>query len=553
MLFALLAITAATVSAQQWELIDSPHSPSPRAGHTMTFVGDTLYLFGGFSGAGQALNDLWRWDDTAGDWIEMHPTNPPSPRYGHAAVAAGGRLWVILGQDGTPTGSIWVYDPATNAWHDDTPPGAELVSRIQHAATVIAHPDGSDTIYFTGGLSFFFEALTEAWAIDVTGSKSTDLRRLADLPVGLYGHALAPSKPLTPGALDRIANSYGRTIESVSDRLIYLELANVPSEWIDQPGDPVTFNRVASAPTLDGRTLVVGDRPLDDGPQNEILIQTLSHGEGDVEIDTQNIPTIPVARFESTCAVAVDGIGSRYFTVGGGRTLDGTYFDDYWQGPYGGLPLRFPRLVPAANGAGVGTEWTTRWSGINGSDLNCDFNFSDREIRRTDNVVGDWFGVADATGWVRVQADHAVSATSRTFSTSGGEPGTPTYGQGIPAVPVSDSFGSAARPVATIPGLERSADPTMGLRSNLILINLGETEITLEATLYDGGQLLGTTTYTLRGFGLQIVTDVFRTVTGMDVTRGSAFVRSTTPGGRFFAAGSMVDNQRGDGTWVPGQ
>ncbi|MBU1239725.1 hypothetical protein KKF84_11465 [Myxococcota bacterium] len=72
---------------------------SPRAGHTVTAVGDSLYLVGGFTnhdGTAVALNDVWKSGDGL-SWIQLLETAPFEPRTSHCAVSFQDRLWIMGG------------------------------------------------------------------------------------------------------------------------------------------------------------------------------------------------------------------------------------------------------------------------------------------------------------------------------------------------------------------------------------------------------------------------------------------------------------------------
>lgn len=91
--------------------------PEPRRDHSLSSDGAGLYLFGG-RGDG-TFADFWQYDPTAEAWTELAPTGP-SPRFGHNAAwhKLSNRLIVFGGQsgDGTFVNDLWTYDPATDLW-----------------------------------------------------------------------------------------------------------------------------------------------------------------------------------------------------------------------------------------------------------------------------------------------------------------------------------------------------------------------------------------------------------------------------------------------------
>lgn len=52
--------------------IDGIDKPCPRAAHGGICVNQFIYIFGGLSESGEALNDLWRFDTTANTWTSLH-------------------------------------------------------------------------------------------------------------------------------------------------------------------------------------------------------------------------------------------------------------------------------------------------------------------------------------------------------------------------------------------------------------------------------------------------------------------------------------------------
>jgi hypothetical protein len=169
--------------------------PSPRIGHTLTRVGDDLYLFGGLVETAAATashgpraplslpaNDLWRWGNV-NDWEEKPPTNTPPPaRFYHGAAAANGKLYVFFGVDASYStlSDIWAYNLLTDEWAQQ-PSVAPPPPRSQFSAVAI----GRD-IYVWGGLGADFQVITDpfAWRYDPATGNWTPM---AGLPPR-FGH-----------------------------------------------------------------------------------------------------------------------------------------------------------------------------------------------------------------------------------------------------------------------------------------------------------------------------------------------------------------------------
>jgi len=139
--------------------------PSPRYGHTMVTISDTVYLFGGtnitptqgiLSGplhpAGDLLNDLWGYTDKDQDWKKIEPSGVvPSPRHSHAATTLAGLMYVYGGTDGTTVfNDMWEYNPATNQW-TQKPWTGPYNAPNRYEGTLTGGGVGSDYLYLYGG------------------------------------------------------------------------------------------------------------------------------------------------------------------------------------------------------------------------------------------------------------------------------------------------------------------------------------------------------------------------------------------------------------------
>jgi hypothetical protein len=135
----------------------------------------------------------------------------------------------------------------------------------------------------------------------------------------------------------------------------------------------------------------------------------------------------------------------------------------------------------------------------------------------------------------------ALAVTSRTYNlTQNG-----TYGQYVPGIPDYDAvlYGEEAR----LAQLTHDLETTTGYRTNIGFLNAVYMPIAVEVALYDqAGTLLGTLTYDLQPYEFKQIDKVFRNVTAAAVWDGYAILRTTTPGGRFLAYASVIDNATGD-------
>lgn len=133
---------------QDSELQMTGTPPTPRSGHSMTFVKDAMYLFGGSaSAASPECGEIYKLNiDPQGRalWTQL-PISPPcpTPREGHATARYGNSLLVLGGCNTHPRilkcyNDIWLYDTESNTWTDlrnDIP--WAYTPRMGHTATFI--------------------------------------------------------------------------------------------------------------------------------------------------------------------------------------------------------------------------------------------------------------------------------------------------------------------------------------------------------------------------------------------------------------------------------
>jgi hypothetical protein len=127
-----------------------------------------------------------------------------------------------------------------------------------------------------------------------------------------------------------------------------------------------------------------------------------------------------------------------------------------------------------------------------------------------------------------------------------------TYGQYIPALPAATALASGT--AGALIQLSSSSSAASGYRSNVGVLNITASSISLELDLYTGdGELLGTVPLTLLPYELRQVTDIYRQVTSLDVADGYVLIRLLTSDGLYFAYASVIDNRSGDAIFIPAQ
>jgi cysteine-rich repeat protein len=105
-----------------WLQLQPLKSPSPRRAHAMAYAGvdGGVYLYGGAVG-GIPLGDLWRWDGTSWNDIELPVDAPQPPPLASASLVYDPKraVLVLFGGDtggGAASGATWELDVAAQTW-----------------------------------------------------------------------------------------------------------------------------------------------------------------------------------------------------------------------------------------------------------------------------------------------------------------------------------------------------------------------------------------------------------------------------------------------------
>ena len=118
-----------------------PNVPRRRHRAAMTALDGKVLVSGGFMTGTELLDDLRAFDPQTSVWSRL--PSMPGRRAAHTMVAARGKVYVIGGIARDPH-DVWVYDPATRRWRDDT---AGLPTMRENAAAVAV----GGRIYVIGG------------------------------------------------------------------------------------------------------------------------------------------------------------------------------------------------------------------------------------------------------------------------------------------------------------------------------------------------------------------------------------------------------------------
>ncbi|KAJ3683789.1 hypothetical protein LUZ60_014016 [Juncus effusus] len=122
--------------------------PCERMGHTISLVGQDLYLIGGRAGPSQILNDVWVLVQNALKWVKLDCTGDFfNPRHRHAATVVGSKIYVFGGINNEEIYSCMnILNTQTLQWEEVKINGDWPSPR--HSHTIVAH---KSNLYLFGG------------------------------------------------------------------------------------------------------------------------------------------------------------------------------------------------------------------------------------------------------------------------------------------------------------------------------------------------------------------------------------------------------------------
>jgi N-acetylneuraminic acid mutarotase len=137
-----------------WAPVSTNGAPSPRAGHTATWTGSEMVVWGGYADSGSNYlnsSDGARYNPTLDTWAPMATNTLLASRWGHVAVWTGSRVVVWGGAIASYTtvpgfGDGAIYNPVADSWAAMTTNGAPS-PRYYHAAVWT----GTEMIIWGGG------------------------------------------------------------------------------------------------------------------------------------------------------------------------------------------------------------------------------------------------------------------------------------------------------------------------------------------------------------------------------------------------------------------
>eukprot|EP01064_Diplonema_japonicum_P001561 TRINITY_DN11028_c0_g2_i1.p1 TRINITY_DN11028_c0_g2~~TRINITY_DN11028_c0_g2_i1.p1 ORF type:complete len:512 (+),score=43.12 TRINITY_DN11028_c0_g2_i1:39-1538(+) len=171
-------------ATKKWSFPESPTTPSERWNHSMSVVGENVYLFGGENET-ELKDDMFMFNMTELAWSEITGLvkGQVPARYAHSTVVYKNDLYVFGGATTRHVNDIQKFDTSELSWCPVPVSGEKPSPRCGHAACVVA-----DKMYVFGGLSTDF--VNDLYQFSITTSSWTRVNA-SGVPPSVRGHLSA--------------------------------------------------------------------------------------------------------------------------------------------------------------------------------------------------------------------------------------------------------------------------------------------------------------------------------------------------------------------------
>jgi hypothetical protein len=168
-----------------WAAVASPGQTAARAFHSASAVGNQIVVFGGLRDQ-KEIAELVVFDTAAGTWAEREiPVNGPCARAGHSSAVLDGKLYIFGGQkNGTVLGALFAYDVAQDHWQAVATVGIHVPGRFGHCL----HEIGG-TLVLLGGASG--DEKPKGIGIEMPNAASVLLNESGNVPIALVNFGSA--------------------------------------------------------------------------------------------------------------------------------------------------------------------------------------------------------------------------------------------------------------------------------------------------------------------------------------------------------------------------
>ena len=275
--------------------------------------------------------------------------------------------------------------------------------------------------------------------------------------------------------------------------------------------------------------VVENDVPMCDGENHQVVHLKLRDGElGDADLVANGVvrdPGAPAVMPEGFWdddetvrifpgAASASGVGDAYFV-----TDARLYNPD----PSESITVHLAFLARDADNSGASEQAVT---------------IPPRRGVAFNDIVGEFFGLSEVAGAIRMRSDDLFYATSRTYNVGGSEG---TFGSFIPGLPEEDAIDHGI----LLQVVNNPADD--GFRANVGFVNpnLSTTEVTVRVYDADTGALIGENTLDLEPRAFSQINNVFKFVGQKNRVAGNATVEFSA-GRPVFAYAAVIDNTSDD-------
>ena len=152
--------------SEDWEELAPTQNPQALSGHSMVTLPDgTVLVFGGVDQSGATKETIWEFNQQDITWAKITPANDPPPaRQGHCAWMQSGKMYVQggLGENRRFFNDLWSFDLTTREWLEIQTGGTKPSARFGHSTDVL--PDGS--ILILGGIDYTDNRSPELWQLN---------------------------------------------------------------------------------------------------------------------------------------------------------------------------------------------------------------------------------------------------------------------------------------------------------------------------------------------------------------------------------------------------
>eukprot|EP00238_Polyblepharides_amylifera_P015327 CAMPEP_0196599450 /NCGR_PEP_ID=MMETSP1081-20130531/94863_1 /TAXON_ID=36882 /ORGANISM="Pyramimonas amylifera, Strain CCMP720" /LENGTH=2090 /DNA_ID=CAMNT_0041925221 /DNA_START=417 /DNA_END=6689 /DNA_ORIENTATION=+ len=146
-----------------WSTVDAGNGPSPVFSHSAAVYKDTMYVFGGFS-EGAASKETWGFNFVMGKWMDLTPVHSPSARFSHTLAVEDDSMFLYGGATMTTTlEDTWKYDFDYNIW-TEIKSSSNLGDKSQRSELGLEVYDNKMFVFGGHGSSSYYQ---DMWSLAV--------------------------------------------------------------------------------------------------------------------------------------------------------------------------------------------------------------------------------------------------------------------------------------------------------------------------------------------------------------------------------------------------